>query len=132
MRPVFADTFFYLALLNPRDGSYDAAREWAARTDLTFVTTEFVLVEVADALSAPSARRQSAALLRTLCQDPCTQIIPLSSFLFEEGLRLYEKRVDKSWSLTDCISFVVMQRENVTDALTADQHFAQAGYRPLL
>lgn len=132
MNYVYADTFFYLALLNPRDGSYSAAREWAAREDLIFVTTEFVLLEVADALSAPFARSRTAAFLQALRHDPVVRMIPLSPFLFDEGLRLYEKREDKSWSLTDCISFVVMRQENLTEALTADQHFVQAGYRTLL
>ncbi|MCX7011572.1 MAG: PIN domain-containing protein [Candidatus Sumerlaeota bacterium] len=132
MRRVFADAFFYLALVNPRDRAYGKAREWAAKTDLACVTTEFVLLEVADALSAPTARRQSAAFLRTLRQDPCTRIISLSSGLLQEGLRLYEERTDKSWTLTDCTSFVAMRQEGLTEALTADQHFAQAGYLPLL
>ena len=132
MRRVFADAFFYLTLLNARDRAYRSARQWAAQSDLNCVTTEFVLLEVADALSAPTARRQSAAFLRALRRDCSTRVIPLSPDLMEEGLQLFEQRTDKTWTLTDCTSFVAMRREGLTDALTGDQHFAQAGYGPLL
>ena len=46
----------------------------------------------------------------------------------EEGLGLYESRPDKEWSLTDCISFVVMKKEGIVEALTEDRHFEQAGF----
>jgi len=52
--------------------------------------------------------------------------------LFQRGLKLYDERPDKEWSLTDCISFVVMKDEGISDALTGDQHFEQAGFIPLL
>jgi predicted nucleic acid-binding protein len=51
---------------------------------------------------------------------------------YERGLNLYGSRNDKGWSLTDCISFAVMQALHLEDALTGDHHFAQAGYNPLL
>jgi hypothetical protein len=52
--------------------------------------------------------------------------------LFDARVALYGERMDKDWPLTDCISFVVMQREGITDALTGDRHFEQAGFVPLL
>jgi predicted nucleic acid-binding protein len=52
--------------------------------------------------------------------------------LFAAGVELYGTRPDKEWSLTDCISFVVMKREGLTDALTGDRHFEQAGFKVLL
>ena len=52
--------------------------------------------------------------------------------MFQRGLRLYEERPDKEWSLTDCLSFVVMKDENLREALTGDQHFEQAGFIALL
>jgi predicted nucleic acid-binding protein len=51
---------------------------------------------------------------------------------FDLGLSLFSRRTDKEWSLTDCISFAVMQQRNITDALTTDHHFKQAGYTALL
>ena len=59
-------------------------------------------------------------------------IVPLSSELLDAGLRLIANRPDKDWSLTDCISFVVMTRYEIQEALTGDQHFEQAGFKALL
>jgi predicted nucleic acid-binding protein len=64
--------------------------------------------------------------------DPRIQIEPCSDALFSAGLELYRRRADKSWSLTDCMSFVVMWREGITEALTGDHHFEQAGFVALL
>ncbi len=65
-------------------------------------------------------------------QDSHTLVTPSSSELLEEGIALYLGRPDKDWSLTDCISFVVMEREGLREALTADRHFIQAGFTALL
>ncbi len=64
--------------------------------------------------------------------DPEVTIAPPSEELFAAGVDLYSRRPDKEWSLTDCISFIVMQEEGISDALTGDRHFEQAGYRTLL
>ena len=79
-------------------------------------------------------RYRSAAikLLTALEEDPNVEIIPLSEELYKRGLRLYRERLDKEWSLTDCISFVVMQERGLTEALTTDKHFQQAGFNVLL
>lgn len=96
------------------------------------MTTEFVLVEVANALSAPSTRPQAVKLIDGLRQLSAVQIVPASQELFADGLMLYRDRQDKEWSLTDCMSFVVMQRERITQAFTSDRHFEQAGFIKLL
>lgn len=64
--------------------------------------------------------------------DPDVTVIRVNADLFDAGLQLFADRLDKYWSLTDCISFVVMLREGITDALTGDHHFEQAGFRALL
>ena len=64
--------------------------------------------------------------------EPTLQIVPPSDLLFQRGLDLYAARGDKEWSLTDCISFVVMGDHGIADALTGDHHFEQAGFTPLL
>ena len=94
--------------------------------------TENLLMELADALSESGSRRLVAPFIRELSQDPKVQIIPVTAELFQRGLRLYEERQGKGWTLTDCTSFVVMRDENVTDALTGDHHFGQAGFKALL
>ena len=96
------------------------------------MTTQWVLTEVADAFADIPARRMLQAKFVLLDEDPGTQITPASAELFERGLWLYNARPDKGWSLTDCISFVVMTDEGLTEALTGDRHFEQAGFRALL
>jgi len=59
-------------------------------------------------------------------------VVPLSEALFRQSFDLYRQRLDKEWGLTDCISFVVMQERGITEALTADHHFRQAGFLALL
>ena len=73
------------------------------------------------------------SLNRRVSSDPKTHIIAAERSLYDAGFDLYAQRPDKDWSFTDCISFVVMQRFGLKDALTVDHHFGQAGYRcPLL
>jgi predicted nucleic acid-binding protein len=67
-----------------------------------------------------------------LIDDPNATIVAATHERFEEGIALCSYRMDKDWSLTDCISFIVMQNQGLTDALTADRHFEQAGFRALL
>ncbi len=133
MRRVFADAFFYLALLDPHDSAHETA--CVACSDGTiegYVTTPWVLMEVANMLAGSRARMRCAIFLRELRGSHSTRIIPATDELFERGLALYENRADKAWSLTDCISFLVMGDEGLTEALTGDRHFEQAGFVALL
>ena len=132
MRVLFADTYYFLALLNREDIGHAKAVELSQSLANPIVTTMWVLTEVADAIASPHQRHRFAALLQNLRADPDCTIVPATEALFEQGVSLYSKRRDKSWSLTDCISFVLMNEWEVTEALTADIHFEQAGFRALL
>ena len=101
-----------------------------AQGALEVFTTTAVLLEVADAMAAPAMRVGCAAFLEEL--SGCTTVRSLDEALLQRGLKLYGSRKDKAWSLTDCISFVVMGDEGLTDALTGDRHFEQAGFTALL
>jgi predicted nucleic acid-binding protein len=129
---VFADTFYYLALLSPDDRTHAAALGWASKPSGPTVTTAWVVTEVADAMSDPRNRAAFLRFLAALRGNPGCEIIPPDPDLFDRGLDLYARRPDKAWSLTDCISFVVMAERGLTDALTGDHHFEQAGFRALL
>jgi len=94
----------------------------------SMVTSAWVLTEVADALAAPGNRGLFIRLFDSLEINPEVVIIPPDEDLFTEGVKLYRGRRDKTWSLTDCISFVVMRREEITEALTKDRPFEQAGF----
>jgi len=129
---VFADTYYYLALLNEGDEEHARVVAWTAQFDGRIVTTDAVLTEVADGFSRGAGRTAAVRLIRDLLHDPEVKVTEVTRALFEQGLDLYDKRPDKEWSLTDCISFVVMEREQIEQALTADHHFRQAGFTALL
>jgi len=132
MTPVFADTWYYLALLNRDDAAHEDAVRWSAQSARVVLLTEFILIEVGNTFSSGRARAKFVGLVRSLRADPNTVIVPASEGLVAEGFRLFAEREDKDWSLTDCISFVVMQQHGIAEALTADHHFEQAGFRILL
>ena len=77
-------------------------------------------------------RQAAASIIRSLQATALVRIIPASAELFQQALSLYEQRPDKDWGMTDCASFVVMTENNLTDALTTDDHFRQAGFKALL
>jgi uncharacterized protein len=133
VRRAFADTHFYLALLNERDPVHAATRAFLAPGGVEqFVTTGWVLLELANAMSRSRLRARCHDFIRRLQGSEQNRIISLSDALQSRGLDLFGERPDKAWSLTDCISFVVMADEGLTEALTGDRHFEQAGYRALL
>lgn len=128
MTTVFADAFFYLALLNRKDQHQAAVVRWAERHPGRFLTSWWVLFEVADGLAASAGRRSGSQLVSSLERNPKMGITPMDDGVLRDALTLYRKRPDKEWTLTDCTSFVVMQRERIREALTRDHHFVQAGY----
>jgi predicted nucleic acid-binding protein len=90
-----------------------------------------VLLEISNAL-ARKFKQQAVETIRHLLSSEDVQVVRLTPELFAEASTLYELHQDKEWWLTDRISFVVMRRESVQEALTFDQHFVQAGFRALM
>lgn len=132
MTPVFADTAFFVAFHNRRDALHSRAVECATHLTAPIFTTEFILIEVANFFKRPADRGTFAALDATLRSDAATTIVPASAELYARGLELFVSRFDKEWSLVDCISFYVMMERGLTEALAADDHLRQAGFRALL
>jgi predicted nucleic acid-binding protein len=134
MNEVFVDTALVIALMLDTDEHHGKA--WSKiltlRSRARLVTTRAVCLEIGSSLSRPRHRAQAAALLASIEHDPEFEVVPLSEDLYAEGLTLFSEREDKAWSLTDCLSFVVMRQRGITHALTTDQHFRQAGFEPLL
>ncbi len=128
----FADTFYFLAILNTKDAAHRKAVEFSECNDTALLTTAWVLTELADALADLRHRRVFRKFLDGLRADPNTIIVPPSPELFEQGVDRYNARNDKEWSLTDCISFVVMEQYDIAEALTGDHHFEQAGFQTIL
>jgi predicted nucleic acid-binding protein len=128
----FADTFYFIALLSPRDEAHSKAIAFTQRFTGRLLTTAWVLTEIADGLTDELARDRFIRFYDRLRVRDDVVIVASDEKLFDQGIELYRRRLDKNWSLTDCISFVVMQERNVSEALTADHHFEQAGFTALL
>lgn len=131
MKLRFADTSFYISLVNERDSSRAKALELMAWRGQV-MTTLWVLVELGNYLSRASDRGAFLRIAQTIAADPNTRVIDAGMDLYREGFDLYAACIDKDWSMTDCISFVVMKREGIAEALTTDHHFEQAGFVALL
>lgn len=131
-RAVFADTSFFHALLNEKDAWHKAAEKCLSTLSSRMVTTESVLVELGASMSSCAYRVAYVDFVAALRNAPHSTIIPASTELFTSELNLFSARTDKEWSLCDCVSFVVMEREGIAEALTADHHFVQAGFKALL
>ena len=126
MPKVLVDTAAWIALVNTRDELHKQAEEVMAelrRRNVALVTTEFVLLEVANALCASAWRAKAVRLIDDL------RIMPANSSLIADGWQLYASRLDKEWSLTHCMSIVVMQAERIEQVFTSDHHFEQAGFQ---
>lgn len=132
---VFLDSSFVIATYNLRDQFHRRALQVDAAllTAREIWTTDGVLLEIAASLAKPSTR---AKAVQTWDQfhglDGRFHCVELSGTLLADAMDLYRERPDKAWSLTDCLSFIVMERERLIDALTSDEHFEQAGFRALL
>jgi predicted nucleic acid-binding protein len=132
MRTVFADSFYFFALENRNDPAHAKAVAFLKSYRGRLLTTAWVLTEVGDGFSDIAHRPVFLLTLDTLRAEPNVLIVPCSDQLLSDGIDLFRQRPDKDWSLTDCTSFVVMAREGITEALTGDHHYEQAGFVALL
>ena len=132
---VFLDTAYAIALSPPHDQFHASATELADQLETSgtrLVTTRAVLLAIGNALSKQRYRQAAGQLLDSLEADPTVDMVSLSEPLYARALQLYRERPDKEWGLTDCVSFLVMRDRGLTEALTTDEHFPQAGFRALL
>ena len=128
MTLVFADAFYYVARLNRHDQHHDRVLAFSSDFRARLLTTDWVLMEVADALAKSECRPRIRDFIHHLRQSSACEVVAASRELQDRALELYHQHRDKSWTLTDCVSFVVMRDRGLTDALTEDHHFEQAGF----
>ena len=134
MKQVFADTFYWVALAHPKDQWHERATALSKSLgQVQIVTTEEVLIEFLTQLGVhdTSLRSKAVALTRSVLEASHIAVIPQTHATFEAGLALYESRLDKTYSLTDCISMQTMKAAGITEVLTHDEHFVQEGFRAL-
>ena len=135
MATYFADTSYWMALSRKRDQYNRNAVAWnqfVIQAKCIIVTTEAVLWEWLNAFSDASTRAVAAEGYRRAHADECIEVVPFQPELIDSAVQLYRTRPDKSWSLTDCLSFVVMERRQLTEALTTDRHFEQMGMKVMM
>ena len=127
----FADTFWWIALGNPKDAWHAPVIAWeAAHPNARFVTSEEILSELLTwfAGTGPAGRTLASTMVRAILRDPSTQVLPQTSADFAAALTLYEARPDKGYSLTDCRSMVALRALGISEVLTNDRHFSQEGF----
>jgi len=129
---IFVDTLFIVALINKRDQYHQIALNLAKQYEnYPLITTDAIFLESGNKLSA-NYRNEAVELIEQFLASDDIDVIRLTPELFDESLRLYKQYQDKSWGLVDCFSFVVMEQYKVSQALTFDRHFIQAGFQALM
>ncbi|MBI3851214.1 MAG: type II toxin-antitoxin system VapC family toxin [Verrucomicrobia bacterium] len=131
MSLVLADAFYFVARLNRSHQHHERVVAFSRECRSRILTTDWVLMEVADALARSECRSRIRDFILHLRQAPGCEVIPASRELLDRAVKLYDQHTDKEWTLTDCVSFVVMRERGVTHALTEDHHFEQAGFTVL-
>ncbi len=126
---VFMDTYGLIAWINARDAAHQPVKSYLDAYSGGIVTTEWVLLEFADAFSPASTKPFAVEAIKRIHRLPMFLVVGFAPAVYRAGFDLYEARPDKDWSLTDCISFAVMTERGLSEALTADHHFEQAGFR---
>jgi len=132
---LFLDSAYAIALAAPDDESHTKAAALAAEVRsryLQMLTTEAVVFEIGDALSKPKFRRVAVELMTSIFTDPQIEVISMTPALVQRAFDLFQRRPDKGWGMTDCLSFIVMKDRGIERALTTDEHFEQAGFVALL
>jgi predicted nucleic acid-binding protein len=134
MKVIFADTFYWIALINPRDNWHTIALDYAQKyADDYLITTDGIIDETLNYFATKGAimRRKALATYLQICQESNMEIISYTPQLRQAGFQLFDERPDKGYSLTDCISMIVMKQRGIIEVLTHDQHFTQENLRIL-
>ena len=132
MIEAFIDTSFSVALVNERDLDHDKALALSnLHNSSSLIITDCVLLEIGNSLARKN-RTQAIAIINSFLTSKQVEVVHLTPELFHRAFELYRSRIDKSWGLVDCVSFVVMRDRGIEIALTSDRHFLQAGFRALM
>lgn len=135
MRQVFADAGYWIALFNPKDVGHAKAHQVSSALGRAWmVTSEMVLAELLNTFAGKGAYLREAACeaVERIRSNPNGEVVPMTSVTFRSGTTRYRSRPDKTWGVTDCTSFLIMEEMGISDALTFDRDFQQAGFRALL
>jgi len=132
MSAAFLDTGYALALELSNDANHRAAQDHWRRVSQNLprlITTTYVFDEVVTFFNSRRRHDKAVAVGKMLMTSPSVDLVAVDDALFQEGWAYFSRHNDKTYSLTDCISFVVMRRRGLDTAFTFDHHFEQAGFR---
>lgn len=129
---ILVDTSYLIALTNSNDALHPVALAWSSTIRPPLVVTEYVLLEVCNFLSTPGQHVYAAMVVDSILNEKDYEFIASSPELLRAALAFHARVNDKRWSLTDCASFYIMHARGMTQALTFDHHFVQAGFQALL
>jgi len=135
MKRVFADTSYWTATINKKDGLHETAeRAKGALGDAALVTSDEILAELLTLFSkhGPKLRRMAVASVKAVLDDPNITVVPQTRSSFLRGMERYKSRGDKEYSLADCVAMNIMNSQEITEILTSDHHFEQDGFTILL
>jgi uncharacterized protein len=135
MRSIFADTCYWIAIINKNDQLHEAAVKTSnSLGKVHIITADAILIEVLNwfSNSGPHLRKLAATAVNSIQNDVNTTVLAQSRMVLKKAIDLYSNRTDKSYSLTDCISMIYMENQKLTKVLTDDHHFAQEGFITLL
>lgn len=128
---IFVDTSYIIALINERDNYHNIALKMVNVYDgYPLVISEPILLEIGNALSR-GYKQEASEIIDDFLTAPDVELIQMTPDLFKKGFELYKQYQDKEWGLVDCISFVIMWDKKMTDVLSFDRHFTQAGFNVL-
>lgn len=126
--PYFADTWFWVALINKKDSGHVAATALRKKVGDDIITSQLVMIEFMGRCAKPATLRKLCfELVNALASGPI-KVIGHTDAMYVRAFNIYENFKDKEWSLVDCASFEMMRDGNITEALTNDKHFTQAGF----
>ncbi|MBX7061855.1 MAG: PIN domain-containing protein [Pyrinomonadaceae bacterium] len=135
MNQLFVDTNYLVALISLNDQLHAQAAELESEyADRTLVTTENILIELLNFYceQGDHTRRRVSDFVRHILLDIRVSVVTHGTTTFLDALDLYESRLDKGYSLTDCISMNVCRELGIKEVLTSDRHFEQEGFSVLL
>jgi hypothetical protein len=130
----FLDTSYIIALeIKNEDFHQQVLQHWLtlAKSKPFLMTTTYIFDEVVTFFNSRNLHYKAVEIGNRLLESPDIELIEIDKELFNQGWHYFQKYKDKSYSLTDCLSFIVMENQNIFTALTLDKHFRQAGFEVL-
>lgn len=132
---VFADTSALYALIDRRDAWHErtrAAVELVVKAGRLILTTDYVVAETLNLANVRGGNLVATRVLDLIEQSAGVRLEWIGTDRFTRTAAFFRKHADHGYSFTDCSSFVVMREERLSDVLTTDSHFVEAGFRSLL